>query len=174
MVKVERSVTAPASLAEEAKKVSGKYDMPDVIKQLREDFHDKCYICEMAKLQDPVVEHLLPHKNGKYKDRKFDWNNLFLSCGHCNNVKNKQLYEEGIVDCCKVDPEELIYFRLKESKIDVNAIDTTDKKALLTVRLIREVFESKESGGMRDYKCTMRFQALHEEMSGTRLRQCGC
>lgn len=35
------------------------------------------------------MEHLLPHKNGKYLDRKFDWNNLFWACGHCNNVKIK-------------------------------------------------------------------------------------
>lgn len=165
MVKVERTFPAPASLAEEAKKASGRYDKPDVIKQLREDFHDKCYICEMAKLQDPEVEHLLPHKGGKYKDRKFDWNNLFLTCGHCNSVKSQQKYDEGIIDCCKTDPEELIYFRLQESVVDISAIDDENEKALLTAMLIREVFESKKTGEMRDYKCAMRFRALHEEMN---------
>ncbi len=64
MVKVKRTFPAPASLEIE-------------IRQLRDDFHNKCYICEMKNLQDPEVEHLLPHKNGKYWDRKFDWNNLF-------------------------------------------------------------------------------------------------
>lgn len=107
MIKIERTFPAPASLAIEAKRASGKYDGPDVIKQLREDAHDKCYICEMKGLQDPVVEHLLPHKNGKYPDRKFDWNNLFWSCGHCNGGKNQQKYDEGIIDCCQQDPEEL-------------------------------------------------------------------
>ena len=65
MVKIERSFPAPASLESEAKKVSGSYEQPDVVSRLRKDFHDKCYICELKNLQDPQVEHLLPHKNGK-------------------------------------------------------------------------------------------------------------
>ena len=90
MVKVERSFPAPESLAKEAQKKNGSYSEPDVIRRLKKDFHDKCYICEMNHLQDPQVEHLLPHKNGKFPERKYDWNNLFWSCGHCNNVKNQQ------------------------------------------------------------------------------------
>ena len=78
MVKVERSFPAPDSLEEEVKKLTGRYDKPDVIERLKRDFHNKCYICEMKELQDPNVEHLLPHKNGKYPERKFDWENLFL------------------------------------------------------------------------------------------------
>ena len=85
MVKIERTYPAPASLAIEAQKVSGKYDKPDVVKQLFKDAHGKCYICEMKDLQDPVVEHLMPHKDGKYPERKFDWDNLFWACGHCNS-----------------------------------------------------------------------------------------
>lgn len=50
MVKVERSFPAPASLAVEAQKVKGSYSMPDVVKQLKEDFHNKCYICELSEL----------------------------------------------------------------------------------------------------------------------------
>lgn len=101
MVKVERSFPAPESLAEEAKKVTGRYDKQDVIERLKKDFHNKCYICEMKNLQDPNVEHLLPHKKGKYPERKFDWENLFWSCGHCNSVKNSSKYNEGIIDCCR-------------------------------------------------------------------------
>lgn len=66
MVKVKRTFPAPASLEIESKKRTGSYEKPDVIRQLRDDFHNKCYICEMKNLQDPEVEHLLPHKNGKY------------------------------------------------------------------------------------------------------------
>ena len=100
MVKIKRSFPAPSSLAEEAKR-NGKYDREDVIKRLQKDFHNKCYICEMKELQDPNVEYLLPHKNGKYPDRKFDWENLFWSCGHCNGIKNNSKYDGGIIDCCK-------------------------------------------------------------------------
>lgn len=74
MVKVERSFPAPASLALESQKANGSYSMPDVVKQLKEDFHNKCYICELNELQDAQVEHLLPHLDGKYPKRKFDWN----------------------------------------------------------------------------------------------------
>ena len=82
MVKVERTLPAPASLLTESRKENGIYALTDVVQQLRQDFHDKCYVCEMKNLQDPQIEHLLPHKNGKYKDREFDWKNLFWSCGH--------------------------------------------------------------------------------------------
>ena len=65
MVKVERSSPAPDSLAEEKKKPNGSYSKPDVIEKLKKDFHNKCYICELDKLQDPQVEHLRPHFGGK-------------------------------------------------------------------------------------------------------------
>lgn len=53
--------------------------------------------CEMKELQNPNVEHLLLHKNGKYPERKYDWENLFWSCSHCNGVKNNGKYGEGII-----------------------------------------------------------------------------
>ena len=93
MVKVERSLPAPASLAMEKEKTNGSYNGSDVVKRLMEDFNNKCYICEIYNLQDPQVEHLKPHFGGKYIDRKFDWNNLFWSCGHCNGVKNQRKYD---------------------------------------------------------------------------------
>ena len=105
MVKVERSLPAPASLAMEKEKTNGSYNGSDVVKRLMEDFNNKCYICEIDNLQDPQVEHLKPHFGGKYIDRKFDWNNLFWSCGHCNGVKNQRKYDEHIIDCCHSDPE---------------------------------------------------------------------
>ena len=119
MVKVERSFPAPESLAVEAAKANGKYDKPDVIERLKKDFHNKCYICEMKDLQDPNVEHLLPHKNGKYPERKYDWENLFWSCGHCNGVKQNRKYDEGVMDCCKEDPEEFLHFCLKGNDVAV-------------------------------------------------------
>ena len=58
MVKITRSYPAPESLTMEAQKKEGSYSKPDVVARLREDFHDKCYICEMKGLQDPQIEHL--------------------------------------------------------------------------------------------------------------------
>lgn len=76
--------------------------------QLHRDFRGKCYLCEIDQLQSVEVKHLKSHHNGKDRDRMFDWNNLFYSCSHCNSVKNKKKYEDCILDCCQVDPEEYI------------------------------------------------------------------
>lgn len=161
MIKIERTFPAPPSLDIEAGKKSGKYDKPDVIEQLRADAHDKCYICEMKKLQDPVVEHLRPHKNGKYPERKFDWNNLFWACAHCNGIKNQEKYEDGIIDCCRSDPEEMINFSLINGEVKVEA---KEEKAFLTAMLVQDVFSLKNTG-MRVYKSELRFQELNREMN---------
>ena len=105
MIKIERTPTAPPSLAVESKKACGSYREPDVIEQLKKDFHGKCYICELDDLTDIQVEHLLPHHNRRIKERVFDWNNLFYSCPHCNNIKKESKYDEKILDCCVEDPE---------------------------------------------------------------------
>ncbi|MCD8377644.1 MAG: hypothetical protein LUB59_02515 [Candidatus Gastranaerophilales bacterium] len=164
MVKIERSFPAPASLKVESQKKSGSYSKPDVIEQLKRDFHNKCYICELKYLQDPEVEHLLPHKNEMYPERKFDWNNLFWSCGHCNSVKNQEKYDDGIIDCCKEDPEEKIFFCLESDNVKVVAQNEQDEKAVLTANLVQEVFNKKNSG-MRVYKSDMRLQELRREMN---------
>ena len=58
MVKIERNPISPPSLAVEEQKARGVYNKPDVIQRLKEDSHDKCYICELGGLSDPEVEHL--------------------------------------------------------------------------------------------------------------------
>ncbi len=164
MVKVERSFPAPKSLAEEAEKATGKYDKQDVIEQLKRDFHNKCYICEMKELQDPNVEHLLPHKNGRYPKRKFDWENLFWSCGHCNGIKNNNKYDEGIIDCCKQDPERYLHFHLIENTIVIDVSDKKDEIQNRTALLIMEVFSVKNTG-MRTYTSDERLRLLQKEMN---------
>lgn len=165
MVKVERSFPAPLSLAKEAAKKNGSYEKPDVVERLKEDFHGKCYICELKNLQDPQVEHLLPHKNGRYPERKFDWNNLFWVCGHCNGVKNQNKYNLGIMDCCKMDPEQEIIFRLKQDNIElISQKAVPDEKTERTMELIWEVFNLKNTG-MRIYKSDMRLKELQKEMN---------
>ncbi len=133
--------------------------------QLKEDFHNKCYICGLKNLQDPQVEHLLPHKNGKYHERKFDWNNLFWSCGHCNGVKNQRKYDFGILDCCKIDPEQEIIFRLKQNDIELlSRADIPDAETARAMELIMEVFNLKNTG-LRVYKSDMRLKELQKEMN---------
>lgn len=50
MVKVERSFPAPSSLAKEEQKKNGSYEKEDAVEQLKKDFHNKCYICELKYL----------------------------------------------------------------------------------------------------------------------------
>lgn len=164
MVKVERSFPAPKSLEEEAKKVTGKYDKPDVIERLKKDFHNKCYICEMKELQDPNVEHLLPHKNGKYPERKFHWENLFWSCGHCNRIKNNSKYDEGILDCCKQDPEKYLSFTIENDNVMIAFKDLNDELQKRTALLISETFSLKNTG-MRTYGSDQRLKLLQKEMN---------
>lgn len=164
MIKIERSFPAPESLAVEKEKTNGIYNSSDVVERLAEDFHNKCYICELDQLQDPQVEHLKPHFNGRYIDRKFDWNNLFWSCGHCNSVKNQRKYDDHILDCCEEDPEEHIYFRLHGGNTEVAAIHAEDYDAQMTAELVTEVFNITNSG-MRVYKSDLRFKELNREMN---------
>lgn len=113
----------------------------------------------MKELQDPQIEHLLPHKNGRYKEREFDWDNLFWACGHCNGVKNQSKYDDGILDCCKRNPEEAIIFDLREDNVSVIPKNQEDPEAGLAARLVEEVFNMRNTG-MRIYKSEMRLRAL--------------
>ena len=164
MVKVERSQPAPESLAEEAKKENGSYNQEDVVQRLYDDFKNKCYICGIRPVTDPEIEHRLPHMNGKFKDRKFDWNNLFWSCPHCNSVKNNRKYDNGIIDCCSRDPEQVLLYDLKNDNVIVKSLDREDEEAVLTADLIDQVFNSKNTQ-MRVIKSEIRVQKLLHEMN---------
>jgi len=163
MVKVERSFPAPPSLVREARKKSGSYKCPDVIEQLEKDFHNKCYLCEISPVQDPEVEHLLPHEGGKYRDRMFDWENLFWSCGHCNSIKNNAAYRNGILNCCKTDPEEHIRFELLDGNVVITARNETEPLIGITVQLLDEVYNKKNTG-MRTVASQVRMDELCLEM----------
>ncbi|MGL5411054.1 MAG: HNH endonuclease [Cetobacterium sp.] len=158
MIKIERSHPAPSSLA-----LKQSHNSFDVIERLYIDFHEKCYICGLKGLQDPEVEHLLPHKNGNFPERRFDWNNLYLSCGHCNNVKSKAVYDEKILDCCTVDPEENLIFRLNDNNVEVKqkVFNEINEK---TSQLINEVFNLKNTG-LRVEKSKHRIEELQKEMN---------
>lgn len=164
MVKVERSKPAPKSLQIAKKKGKGSYRREDVIDRLREDFHDKCYLCETKGLQDPEVEHRLPHQNGKNLKRKYDWNNLFWSCGHCNNVKNKYYYSKNIIDCCKVDPEELLVFIAADESIQIEPMNKKKRSAKVTADLLNDVYNLTNTG-IRLAACDNRVKGVFIQMN---------
>ncbi len=164
MVKVERSFPAPKSLELEKIKVNGSYTGKDVVEQLIKDFNNKCYICNLGKLTDIQIEHLKPHKNGSLKDLKFDWENLFLSCPHCNSIKNNPKYDCKVLDCCKEDPEKAINFIFEDSKIEAISKDLNNKIAITTALLITEVFNLKNTG-IRENGTDIRVKKLNDEMN---------
>lgn len=164
MVKCERMLPAPSSLATEAEKgKTGRYNLDDVVNALKEVFHGKCYICEMQDLQDGEVEHLLPHHNNTYLDRKFDWENLFWSCGHCNRMKNCAEYEGNVINCCEEDPEEYLNCIYANGEVCVR-VRNSSEKARITAQLISNVFNQTNTG-IRKNATTIRKQALQQEMT---------
>ena len=96
MIKMERKRTE--------KSKNGSYNTPEVNAALKELFHGKCYICENKQITSYQIEHLVSHRGNV--DLKYDWNNLFLACAHCNNTKLDKF--EPIIDCTKENVEELI------------------------------------------------------------------
>lgn len=91
MFNAVRTLEVPASLAAQR-----KYDGNDVYVALCSIFFDKCYICETKEPHDINVEHFHPHEGDVHK--KFDWDNLYLACSRCNNIKLAGFND--ILDCC--------------------------------------------------------------------------
>lgn len=159
MIKVERSFPAPKSLAIEKNKPGGVYNGEDVVTQLKKDFSDKCYICEMKPVFDINIEHLNPHRNNI--DLKFDWNNLFYSCVHCNSMKKGNKYAYKILDCCDEDPEKYLFHIFENGHVIVKPIDKSanDEIIRLTGELITDCFENKNTP-IRTIQCENRANEL--------------
>lgn len=127
MYNVYRSFPEPQSLKTEKLKVSGKYNSEDVLERLVEDFFNKCYLCEKKEISGINVEHLKPHKGDI--DKKFQWENLFLVCPHCNNTKLGN--EDEILDC--TNPSHKIYDWIEynftsfpKTKVELKIINNID------------------------------------------------
>ena len=113
LVKIEREDTeltkqAVISLEKQKSLKDGTHNTPEVNAALQEIFHGKCYICENQEPSSYQIDHFEPYKNDK--DLKFKWSNLFLACAHCNNIKGDRYYP--ILDCTKVDIDDIIEFKL--------------------------------------------------------------
>ena len=107
---------------------------------MKDDFHNKCYICEEREPSTINVEHFIPHKGNK--ELKFDWNNLFYSCGHCNNIKHAKY--DDILNCTdsKTIILDLLQFEIKpfpREKAQIIPLKT-DKQVVLTAQFLNEVY----------------------------------
>lgn len=140
MIFFEKSQPAPASLALEKLKAKGTYVQPDVIERLSEDFANKCYLCEQDDLTSINIEHLVSHRDDR--DRKFDWNNLLLSCPHCNNIKQHRY--DDILNCTIKTEEVEDSIKLKLDAFPLSEVEVianrTDAKTHKTVELLKAVY----------------------------------
>lgn len=111
MIKIERKETPHTQEAmddlQEACNTGRSYNTEHVNQALQEVFHGKCYICENKEATSYQIEHLIPHRGNK--KLKYDWNNLFWVCAHCNNIKSDKY--EPILNCTTEPVEHLIAFR---------------------------------------------------------------
>lgn len=144
MIKIERKMTEKAQKAieslQKAKMKNSTYNTREVNAALQEMFHGKCYICENKQIISYQIEHLYPHREDM--NLKYSWDNLFLACAHCNNIKHTKY--DPIIDCTKENIEELIAFRKKgyfgtEEKLIFDILDPREE-TINTQRLLQEVY----------------------------------
>lgn len=159
MIQLKRSQPAPSSLADRT-----KYNKLDVLERLEKDCHNKCYLCEELAPKDIQIEHHQPHKNNL--DLKFDWNNLFLACYHCNNVKG---IRSPLLNPC--EPADQVEKVLKYSyqvfpNQPVIKVSTSDanEKASLTAALLNDIHNgttNQKQWGARNLCKAIRNQITH-------------
>ncbi len=99
MIRVYKSPNTPLSLS-----TTQSYNGEDVLQQLENDHHKKCYLCERCLCTEFQVEHHKSQKNHPYLRQ--DWNNLFWSCDYCNGKKGNKF--DNLLDPTAVNIEEEI------------------------------------------------------------------
>jgi len=135
--------TQPGPVAElNAEKLSrGTYNIEVVLTALKNDSHNKCYICELKNPSSIEIEHFVSHRGDV--NLKFDWNNLFFSCRHCNNSKGSIVFD-NILNCSVLadDIEGSIKFTLNPipKEVPTFAALNTNLKTLNTIDLLKKVY----------------------------------
>lgn len=150
MFRVERSYPAPSSLERKS-----KYDGADVHEALQLCFFGKCYICENKNPMDINIEHFIPKENDK--DKEFEWDNLYLSCSRCNNIKITKY--DNLLDCCKENVWNRIKllpgFSYKPKSVTIEA-QFDDDKTLQTAELLKKVYNSDHTMSKRLTSASLR------------------
>ncbi len=140
MIYFSKSQPAPDCLEKEKLKANGDYKCGCVLERLQQDFKNKCYICESKALTTINVEHFKPHRGDI--NLKFDWNNLFWSCGHCNNTKLAKF--DDILNCTDLSHaiEERLKYNFKPFPYEKVAIEAmnNNQTTLNTQDLLLAVF----------------------------------
>jgi hypothetical protein len=146
-------------------KTADDYQTGPVYELLKQDFQGKCYICEDDKPDKIEVEHRDSHKGNSAK--KYDWNNLFYSCGHCNHAKGTRY--DDIIDCTQIDPERFISLKLMLSpKTTVLVGKLADCAGVgKTIELLERVYNGKGSDRpILNDECVNKRKKIQQEIGG--------
>lgn len=147
MVFFEKATNEPSALGiERLKPTGGNYREPTIIQAIKDDFFDKCYICESKGLTSINIEHFAPHRDIDMI-RKYNWSNLFWSCSHCNTIKSSN-YDGQLLNCTirEHNVDTIIKYELNnvanrnEDKIVISSTNN-DIKTLNTVELLNKVYK---------------------------------
>ena len=142
MIKLTKRPTPPQPITNEE-----DYRNNPNLNAIVEDCYSKCYICENDKATTLHVEHRIPHRGDD--KLKYDWKNLFLSCGHCDNIKGYKY--DNILDPTVCDPEDYIALSINldtlVETVEVSAM-SDDISTKQTVELLSYVY----NGGTTDMK----------------------
>jgi hypothetical protein len=165
VIRVTRSQPAPESLAEQKRLASGKYNCNDVVQRLKIDFCNKCYLCEESRISKFEIDHLHPH--GGDKELKFDWNNLFYCCGHCNGTKSTIW---PILDCSDQSVSVLSRLRYRYQQVEVliasvmvESVDS-DEATVNTATVMTRIFNGESSN--RRVEAANILEKIAEQCSG--------
>lgn len=141
MIFQAKTQPAPPCLAVEKAKANGTYNCEGVLEQLKTDFKNKCYLCEDKEPHSINTEHFLPHRGDN--NLKFDWNNLFYCCAHCNNTKLAKPQYDAILNCTlDADIDTKIRYHIDpwpKEKAEITAL-VADANVTNTVDLLLEVY----------------------------------
>jgi hypothetical protein len=154
MVYFQKSQPAPNILR--------NYNIPEVLQRLEQDFKNKCYICEQKEATNINIEHFVAHQGDD--NLKYDWNNLFLSCSHCNNIKLNNY--NNLLNCtistdevdialhyyCKPMPKEYAVFNIK----------IPSNKATQTKELLEKCFNGEHTPQKKLESSNLRSMLLKE------------
>lgn len=133
MIRVYKNPVAPPSLP---KKLSWNHD--DVVAQLREDQHCKCYLCERKLITDFQVDHLQSRHN--FPRLIYEWSNLFLCCFYCNCKKSDHF--DNILNPALTDIEDLITQKMDfpNAKAVFTNPGTPSPQTAETIKLLSRIF----------------------------------
>lgn len=138
MVFFEKSQPSPVT--------TRNHNTAEIIHRLENDFHNKCYICEEKAPKDINVEHFISHQDNEIL--KYNWNNLFLSCRHCNDIKSTDY--DNLLNCTilsdNVDTALHYYCNPMPKEYPVFKILIPSNQATQSKELLERCFNGEHTG----------------------------